>query len=94
MSKEKYAEVESLRQALENALKTAVIHGDPSSELAQKACDLHRQWLCYFYDRYTKEYHIGLGEMYVADPRFVSYYEKISPGCAEFLRSAIYIYCK
>ena len=32
--------------------------------------------------------------MYVADERFKAYYDKIAPDCAEFLRSAIQIYCK
>ena len=36
---------------------------------------------------------MGLGEMYVADERFKAYYDKIAPGCAEFLRDAINIYC-
>jgi hypothetical protein len=31
--------------------------------------------------------------MYVADERFKAHYEKIFPGCAEFLRDAINIYC-
>ena len=94
MSKEQFAEVEALRTSLEDALKKSFEQGDPASEFAQKACDLHRQWLCYFYDNYSKEYHIGLGEMYVVDKRFRDYYDKIAPGCAEFLRDAIRVYCK
>jgi hypothetical protein len=43
--------------------------------------------------KYSKEYHMGLAEMYVADERFKAYYEKITPGCAEFLRDAINVYC-
>ena len=47
-----------------------------------------------YYPEYSKEYHMGLADMYVADERFKAYYEKIMPGCAEFLRDAINIYCK
>jgi hypothetical protein len=36
---------------------------------------------------------MGLGEMYVADERFKAYYDKITPGCANFLRDAISFYC-
>jgi len=45
------------------------------------------------YPSYSREYHMGLGEMYAADERFKAYYDKIAPGCAEFLRDAINIYC-
>lgn len=34
--------------------------------------------------------HAGLGDMYVADPRFTEYYEKRAPGLAEFVKSAIH----
>ncbi|MCL2559066.1 MAG: MerR family transcriptional regulator [Turicibacter sp.] len=94
MSKEQYAEVEALSAEVNEALKLAFEQGDPASELAQKACELHKQWLCYFWDSYTKEAHIGLAEMYVADERFTAYYDNIAEGCTKFLRDAILIYCK
>ena len=94
LTQEQYDESERLSFAIEEALKTAMSIGDPAGEQAQKACDLHRQWLCIFYPGYTKEYHMGMGEMYVADERFKAHYEKIAPGCAEFLRDAINIYCR
>lgn len=37
---------------------------------------------------------MGLAQMYVDDPRFSEYYDKIAPGCAAFLRDAVIIYCK
>ena len=94
LTQEKYDESERLRVAIEDALKAAFDIGDPAGELAQKACDLHRQWLCIFYPKYSKEYHRGLGEMYVADERFRANYDKLAPGCTEFLRDAINFYCK
>jgi hypothetical protein len=33
--------------------------------------------------------HVGLAEMYIADPRFTSTYEKIAPGLAQYLHDAI-----
>jgi DNA-binding transcriptional MerR regulator len=94
LTQEQYDEGERLSLALEEALKAALDTNDPAGEQAQKACDLHRQWLCVFYPRYSKEYHMGLGEMYMTDERFKAHYDKISPGCAEFLRNAINIYCQ
>jgi len=38
--------------------------------------------------------HLGLAQMYVDDPRFTAYYDKIAPGAAMFLRDALEIYCK
>ncbi|MEQ8175244.1 MAG: MerR family transcriptional regulator [Syntrophomonadaceae bacterium] len=92
MSKEQYAELESLSSSLSDTLKAAMADGDPGGELGQKAAQLHRQWLGYFWDSYSKEAHAGLAQMYVADERFASYYDKIQPGAAAFLRDAILIY--
>jgi len=94
LSQEQYDEGERLRLAYEGKLKAAFETGNPAGELAQAACDLHRQWLCVFYPDYNKEYHKGLGDMYVADERFKANYDKIAPGCAEFFREAIRIYCE
>jgi hypothetical protein len=94
LTKEQYDEGEGLRLELEKTLKAAFYTGDPSDELAQKACDLHRQWLCIFSPQYSREYHMGLGEMYVADERFKTNYDKLAVGCTEFFRDAINIYCK
>ena len=93
LTQEQYDESEQLRIAYEGKLKEAVETGNPAGESAQQACDLHRRWLCVFYPSYSKEYHKGLGEMYVSDERFKANYEKIAPGCAEFFRDAINMYC-
>ncbi|MGB4025074.1 MAG: MerR family transcriptional regulator [Acutalibacteraceae bacterium] len=93
MTHERFAEGERLRQEAEDTLKAALEIGDPAGELAQKACDLHGKWLAVFQPEYNKAYHKSLGELYVADERFKVYYDKIAPGCAEFLRDAINIYC-
>lgn len=94
MSKEQYAALEKLTKELNETLKKAVDKGDPGSELAQKACELHKKWLCFYWDKYSKEAHIGVTQMYVDDPRFSEYYERIAPGCAVFLRDAVAIYCQ
>lgn len=93
MTKEQHDESVQLCLEIEETLKAAFYTGDPAGELAQKACDLHRQWLCIFNPVYNREYHKGLGEMYVADERFRANYDKLATGCTEFLRDAINIYC-
>lgn len=92
MTKEQYDEVTRLSEELQNTLAQAFLEGDPASELAQKAAELHKQWLTYFWSEYSKEAHAGLAQMYVDDERFTAYYDTEQPGTAEFLRDAILIY--
>jgi len=96
MTQEQWTEVERLSQAVNDTLKAAFEQGDPAGELAQEACDLHRQWLCYFWadGMYSKEAHLGLAQMYCGDPRFKAHYDAIADGCAEFLRDAMEIYAE
>jgi DNA-binding transcriptional MerR regulator len=42
----------------------------------------------------TKDYFIGLGEMYVADPRFTANYDVHGTGTAEFVRDAMKVYAE
>ena len=88
-----YVKVEKLAKEINEGLKEAFEIGEPSSELAQKVCELHKEWLGYFWSFYSKEAHLSLAEAYVSDPRFKKYYDDIAVGCAEFLRDALVIYC-
>jgi len=92
MTMKEYEELKSLEQDIFDALAEGMKTGDPSGEKAQKAADLHKRWLTYYWDEYSKEAHAGLAQMYVADERFKAYYDKKQPGTAEFLRDAILIY--
>ena len=94
MTPEQYAAMEKLTDMLHKTLKEAYQQGDPSGELAQKACEMHKQWLLYFWSHYFKEAHRGIAQMYVDDPRFTEYYDQIAEGCAAFLRDALLIYCR
>jgi len=94
MRKEQYAELERLNQELNETKRAVFEQGDPDSELVQKMCGLHKRWLCFYWSQYSKESHIGRTQMYVDDPRFTAYYDKIVPGLAFFLRDAVLIYCR
>jgi DNA-binding transcriptional MerR regulator len=95
MTKKQHAEIERLSEELNSTIKAAYEQGDPASELAQKMCELHKQWLMFFWPdgAYSSEAHKALAQGYVDDPRFTAYYDKIAVGCAIFLRDAISIYC-
>lgn len=92
MTQEEYEKVTQLENEVKVALAEAMKTGDPAGELAQKAADLHKQWLTFYWNEYSKEAHAGLAQMYVDDERFKAYYDKDQPGAAEFLRDAIQIY--
>jgi DNA-binding transcriptional MerR regulator len=92
MSEEQHAAVEKLGTDIIDTLAAAFVTGDPAGELAQKAADLHRQWLSFYWDTYSKEAHAGLAQMYVDDERFTAFYDAKQPGSAVFLRNAILIY--
>jgi len=92
MTPEQYEEAERLSEQILSTLNEAFKTGDPAGKLAQKAADLHRQWLCLYWDSYTKKAHAGVAQMYVCDERFTAYYDKYQPGTAAFLRNAILIY--
>lgn len=61
----------------------------PQSAAAMDAVDAHRRQISRrFYDC-SHEMQVGLGEMYVADPRFAATYEGLAVGLAAWVRDAI-----
>jgi DNA-binding transcriptional MerR regulator len=94
MTQEQHDAVKNLEEQMFEHLLDAMEQGDPASVLAQKAADLHRQWLSFYWDTYTKEAHAGVAQMYVDDERFTAYYDDRHPGLATFLRDAVHHYTK
>ncbi|SFC91867.1 DNA-binding transcriptional regulator, MerR family [Bacillus sp. OV322] len=92
MTQEEHAEITRLTDELEQTLSAAFKEGDPAGKLAQKAAEMHKQWLTFYWNEYSKEAHAGLAQMYADDERFKQHYDKDQPGTAEFLRDAIHIY--
>ncbi len=73
-----------------NRLAAALKAGLPAdSGDAMDAAEAHRQHISRWFYECTTEIHVGLGEMYVADPRFAATYEKVAPGLAQYLHDAI-----
>lgn len=92
MSEGKYAKFKRVEQEVLDTLAAAINTGNPASAVAQKAADLHKEWLSFTWSAYSQKAHAGLAQMYVDDERFAAYYDKARPGTAKFLRDAIYIY--
>lgn len=94
LSEEEYTEFKKLEKEIIEKLKEAMEENNPVGKKAQEACELHKRWLEYSWNFYSKEAHRNLGEMYVADERFKKYYDEHKEGMAEFLRDALNIYTK
>jgi DNA-binding transcriptional MerR regulator len=73
-----------------NRLVAAMKSGLPADSIdAMDAAEAHRQHISRWFYECTTEIHLGLAEMYVADPRFTATYEAISTGLAHYLHDAI-----
>ena len=92
MTQLEYETATKLGEEVLSTLADAFKNGDPAGALAQKAADLHKQWLCCYWESYSKQAHAGLARMYVEDERFKAYYDKIHSGIAQFLCDAILVY--
>jgi len=73
------------------AIRDAMPKGPASAE-AQKAIADWKNQINFFYDC-SDEMLLGLGRMYIEDPRFKATYDQIDPGLAEFKYEAIKIFC-
>lgn len=70
----------------------ALLGQDPASSAVQTQIGTWFDLINRRFYTCTPEIFRGLGEMYVADPRFMANYEKVEPGLAEFMRAAMAIY--
>lgn len=90
MTEEEYKKFQNAEALIKKKLQEAVrSHADPSGEAGKEVANLHKNWISMTWGQYRPEAHRGLAEMYVQDERFLEYYDKEVPGCAEFLRSAV-----
>ncbi len=64
--------------------------GKPAdSPEAMDGAEAHRRQINDAFYECSYQMHVGLAEMYLADPRFTATYEKIAPGLAQYLHDAI-----
>lgn len=84
------------QQLLDIAIDFARAHQagrSADSEEAQAITQRQFDWLS-ITTTPSKEYFVGLGEMYVSDPRFAANYDKHGEGTAEFVRDAMAVYAE
>lgn len=89
LTEEAYEEWKALAEEILSALATAVRAGeDPAGEEGQRIARRHRQWLEVPLPQCTPQIHRSIADMYVADERFTTFYDRETTGCARFLRDA------
>jgi DNA-binding transcriptional MerR regulator len=76
------AAIERIVQAMQAGLPA-------DSPEAMDGAEAHRRQIDDAFYPCSYEMHVGLAEMYLADPRFTATYEKITPGLAQYLHDAI-----
>lgn len=86
-----WEQIKAESEAVNDAFVAALTAGRPATSVeAMDAAEAHRvQIETWFYDL-THDFHRGLADMYVADPRFTKTYEDIAPGLAAYVRDAIH----
>jgi DNA-binding transcriptional MerR regulator len=62
----------------------------PTSAEAMAAAEAHREHISRWFYGLDCLMHRGLGDMYVADPRFTAHYDALAPGLAAYARDAIH----
>ena len=74
-----------------NYISPEQVRGEPATgEAAMDAAEVHRRHIANrFYDL-DHEFHRGLADLYVSDPRFTKSYEDLEPGLAVYVRDAIH----
>ena len=89
-TKADWQRIKAQGQAAIEQVVSAMQTGKPSdSAEAMAGAEAHRKQIDdAFYDC-SYEMHVGLAEMYIADPRFLATYEKIATGLAQYLHDAI-----
>ena len=90
-TKDDWAAVKAEMEAVNAAFVAALQSGEPAtSAAAMDAAEQHRR---HIHDRFydiDHDFHRGLADLYVSDPRFTKTYDDIAPGLAAYVRDAIH----
>jgi DNA-binding transcriptional MerR regulator len=76
---------------IQQAFGAALAGGGPAAGAdAMDVAERHRRHIERWFHPCGYPMHRGLGDMYVADPRFAANYEKVAPGLQHYVRDAIH----
>jgi DNA-binding transcriptional MerR regulator len=80
------AEAAAINESLAKLAEAGV---PPTDARAMDFAEVHRLLIDRWFYPCSSAVHVGLGDMYVADPRFAANYDKVRPGLAQYLCDAI-----
>lgn len=92
MTEGEWTDIMELEEAIKALLCTAMKTGDPAGAEAAELVRMHARWLAAHWPdgAYSPEAHRGMAEGYLADQRFVAYYDSAcGEGATQFLHDAI-----
>ncbi len=90
MSKEDFEKITALGEEIKNLLEDEVLKEDFNADIAKTIYEKHRDWLFFYWGKYSVESHRGICDMYIYDERFKKHYDKNVNGCAEYLKKCVY----
>lgn len=87
LTRDEWDAKELLEEAIKVQLRLAMAAGDAASEEARELTRMHRRWIAIHWgEGYSLEAYRALVHGYLADPRFVKYYDSAAgEGATEFL---------
>jgi MerR family transcriptional regulator, thiopeptide resistance regulator len=89
-TKADWVQIKAEGEAAVLAVAGAMAAGQPpTSDAAMDGAEAHRRQIDMWFYPLSYEFHRGLAEMYLADPRFAANYEMIAPGLAQYVHDAI-----
>lgn len=90
-TKNDWLRIKEERADVERRLAAVLASGAPAdSDQAMDAAEAHRLQIDRWFYETSYEMHRGLGDMYIADPRFTAHYENVAVGLAQYVRDAIH----
>jgi len=95
MSEESFNEMQKTENEIFQLLSKVIKTKDLECDEAKKVYEDHKKWLEFSLPSYSKEIHVGLAKMYIADERFSKYYnDKVGENAAKILHDIIERYTK
>lgn len=95
LSQEAFTGMETAEKELINALKIVLKTKEYHSQEAETVFLKHKEWLSYTSPSYSPEMHRSLGQMYMDDERFATYYnERAGANAAQTLNEIIQHFAK
>ncbi|MBO9540344.1 MerR family transcriptional regulator [bacterium] len=86
-----WLDIKTELQAISENL-ASLMDRDPADPIVQEGVGRWWQMINERFYSLTPEIFRGLGDMYVADPRFTETYDKVKPGLAAFMQRAMHVY--